>query len=87
VLASGAKSLCVDRPVLSECAESLGPWPVRRRPFEITRSTPEDARASCVRSGRECPGKRRLADACLTGSQDDLSASTERAIKRTAQLR
>ena len=47
---------------------------------------PEDTRASCVRSGREYLGNRRLADSCLTGSQHDLSASAERAIKRTAQL-
>jgi hypothetical protein len=80
------QSLHVGRPVLRECAKSLGPWPVRRRPFEIARSTPEDARASCVRSGREYMGKRRLADSCLTGGEHDLSASAERAIKRPAQL-
>jgi hypothetical protein len=80
------RSLYVGRPVLGECAKSLGPWPVRRRPFEITRATPEDARASCVRCRREYLGKRRLADSWLTGSQHDLSASAERAIKRTAQL-
>jgi hypothetical protein len=80
------KILHASRFVLGERAESLGPWPVRRRPFEITRSTPEDARASCVRFGPEYLRKRRLADSCLTGSQHDLSASAKRAIKRTAQL-
>jgi hypothetical protein len=80
------RSLDVGRPIFGKCAKSLGPWPVRRRPFEVARSTPEDARASGVRSGREYLGERRLADSCLTGSQHDLSAAPERAIKRTAQL-
>jgi hypothetical protein len=78
--------LYVSRLILGERAEGLGPWPVRRRPFEIARSTPEDARASCVRSGREYLRKRRLADSCLTGSQHDLSASAKRPVERTAQL-
>jgi hypothetical protein len=80
------KGLYVGRPVLDECAESHRPWPVRRRPFAITRPTPEHTRASCVRSGREHLSKRRLADSWLTGHQHDLSASAERVIKRTAQL-
>jgi hypothetical protein len=80
------RRLYIGRPVLGQCAKRLGPWPVRRRPFEITGSTPEDACASGVRSGREYLGKRRLADSCLTGRQHNLSASAERPIKRTTQL-
>jgi hypothetical protein len=80
------RSLYVGRPIFGKCAKSLGPGPVRRRPFEVARSTPEDACASGIRSGREYLGKRRLADSCLTGGEHDLSASAERAIKRAAQL-
>jgi len=39
-----------------------------------------------VRSGRGCLGKRRFADACLTGNEHNLSASAERTVKRTTQL-
>jgi hypothetical protein len=72
--------------VLDECPESLCPRPIRRRPFAITRSTPEDARASPGRYGREFPGKCRLANPWLTGNQHDLSAPAQRAVERTTQL-
>jgi hypothetical protein len=72
--------------VLDECPESLCPRPVRRRPFAITSSTPEDTRPSHGRYGREFPRKRRLANPWLTGNQHDLSAAAHRGVERTTQL-
>ena len=76
----------VRRHVLGECAKRLRPRPVWRRTFAIAAPAPEDAHSALRRLGREFLGKRRLADPWLTGSQHDLSAAAERAVKRMTQL-
>jgi hypothetical protein len=76
----------VGRLCLGQRPENFGPRSVRRRPFAVTASAPEDAHSSSSSRGREFLSERRLTDSCLTGSQHDLSASAERAIKRMAQL-
>ena len=71
---------------LGQRPENFGPRPVRRRPFAVAASAPEDAHSSSSSRGREFLSERRLPDSCLTSSQHDLSASAERAIERITQL-
>ena len=87
-LAPGAKNARdLGRPLPRRVARSARPTASTEATHRDSRSAPEDARSSCGRSGREFPGKCRLADPWFTGNQHDLSASVERVVERTAQLR